>query len=204
MAQTDRYLTRFENHPLPIRLLLLLILALGLCLGARGRAEGIAPGRLTIPRPLTHFVLKDDMVFRTSVKNIFGHKAFLSPVLTKGDYVSVFSDADGTYYQGSKDCLPNPDKRAVFPALDGGLWIPNPGSARKPKLWFYMKAMPQSMAGKAGVLIKYLDALSAGNIKKDTVDFEDLSFMESIKVEPYQPVDDGSSAKPDDGTIRNR
>lgn len=172
--------------------------ALLLLPGNPSRAEGTSPTHFSPPGAPAYFVLDDDLVLTTQVKNIFGRVAQLHPVLSRGKYVSVFADADGTYYQGPKGCLPNPNKDALFKALDGGLWLPGKDSKLKPRLWFYMQAMPDSMGRKAGLIIRYLDGLSAGNVRKDPGEIVDFSFMTNVKLLPYEEPAASPSA-PDPG-----
>lgn len=157
-------------------------------------AEGTSPKHFSAPDSLTFFALDDDLTLKTNVKSIFGRVTELHPVLSKGKYVSVFTDSDGTYYQGPKGCLPNPNKDAMFKALDGGLWLPNKDSKLKPRLWFYLKAMPDSLGTKSGLLIRYLDGLSAENVKKDTGEIVDFSFMANITLLPFGEPSEGESS----------
>lgn len=174
--------------------LISLLSALLLILASNVKAgDGVAQSSLSKPAELTHFTLPATVTLSTSVKNAFGHKAHLAPILMKGEYISVFSDSIGTFYQGPKDCLPNPYPSAVFRALDGGVWIPKDSSQLRPKLWFYLKPMPASF--RAGLLIRAIDKVSAGNVKKDPADIDDLSFMVNIAIQPYQvpAVEQGSN-----------
>jgi len=149
--------------------------------------DGVRPSSLGSVEAPTYFTLAEDLTLSTSVTGPFGRKTKLAPVLLKGEYVSVFTDKDGTYYRGPKDCLPNPNPNALYPALDGGLWLPRDPSKQTPRLWFYMKPMPPLLGSTVGLVVRALDRLTAGNVKKDPAEIEDLSFMERIAVAPYVP-----------------
>jgi len=171
------------------------VLVVSLIFGASVSAEGISPKKLSVPSLISYFAVKEDLVVKTTVKNVFGRKTTLSPILSKGNYISVFSDSEGTFYQGPKDCLPNPNKGAMFKAADGGLWIPNSTSKQTPKLWFYLQPMPDSLGRDAGLLIRALDGMSTGNIKKDIAEIEDLSMIKKLMISPFASTSNSSQRK---------
>jgi hypothetical protein len=167
-------------------ILRLFLLAVFACMcPTSARADDIPSRKLAKPGELSYFVLPDTVTVHTTVG-----KVHLYPVLAKGRYVSVYEDADGTFYQGPKDCLPNPNPKAVFPALDGGLWIPRDSSRHETRFWVLTRH--DKKTAEMGVLIAAIDRATTGKVRKDSRShIEDAGFLASLTIRPYAPPAEG-------------
>jgi hypothetical protein len=135
--------------------------------------DGAATSELAKPARLTSFTLKDDAIGEMVSTNAFGSKTTYTIGLRRGKYISVFADAEGTYYEGGKDCVYN--SIAYYKYLDGGIWMPNKSSKQEPRFWFYLKRLEPGQFNNSGVLLTALANIHAGNVKKEM----------STKVEPF-------------------
>ena len=134
--------------------------------------DGASPSTFSIPKKSTSFTLTVDAIADMTSTNAFGSATIYKTGLRAGKYIAVFSDADGTYYQGSKDCLYN--SIAFYKNLDGGIWLPNKGSGQEPRFWFYLKRMAPGEFN-SGVLGAALANIHAGNVRKEL----------STRIEPF-------------------
>jgi hypothetical protein len=170
-----------------------LLAVLAAAFAGDARSNDIPPAKLAKPKALSYFVLQETTTVHTTVR-----KVHLYPILAKGRYVSAFEDADGTFYQGPKDCLPNPNPKAVLPALDGGLWIPRDPTRHEPRFWVITR--PDKKTEEMGVLIAAIDRATTGKVRKDDKShIEDATFVATLVIRPYASPADGdipSAAEP--------
>lgn len=150
----------------------LIIVLLAYLLASCANLDGNPPSTFSKPQKTTSFTLAADAIGDMTSTNSFGIPTVYKTGLRAGKYVSVFSDADGTYYQGNKDCLYN--SIAFYKDLDGGIWIPNKGSGQEPRFWFYLKRMKPGEFN-SGIIGAALANIHAGNVRKEL----------STRIEPF-------------------